>query len=106
MKNDYPRFLFHHGKASRSQVVYSEDQETALGHEWTRTISASEWAEPRPKDPEPEPELPDDDEENDNEDEEDDFIAKAEPAKVAAPAPVPRKRAPMRRPPKAKARKR
>lgn len=57
MKPDpnYPRMMFH---PRRDPVtVYSEEQETALGREWSRTITVSLPREEKPvKLPEPEPE--------------------------------------------------
>lgn len=59
MKPDpnYPRMMFHRSKDP--VIVYSEEQEAALGREWSRTIPsvlpAEEKPVPLPK-PEPEPE--------------------------------------------------
>lgn len=54
---DYPRMMFH--RQLEPVIVQSEEEEAALGGEWSRTIPLPGTQEPPPPPPEePEPEEP------------------------------------------------
>lgn len=80
MKPDpnYPRMMFH--PRQDPVTVYSEEQEAALGREWSRTIVASLPREEKPvKPPEPEPEEEPWPEDPDEEPEEPPLLKEPEP---------------------------
>ena len=111
MKNDpnYPRMMFHPSK--EPVTIHSEEQEAALGPEWSRIIGAAlPHEEKQAKLPEPEPEEEPEEEEPDEEPEpEDPAEEPAEHTETAhAPAHKPKRaKPPAHKPPhKTAARKR
>src|SRR5215471_3784352 len=110
MKADpnYPRMMFHPSKDP--VTVHSEEQEAALGAEWSRTVLAALPHEHKPaKLPEPEPEEEPEEEEPDEEPEpEDPAEEPADHTETAhAPAHKPKRaKAPAHKPPHKTARKR